>query len=194
MWAERRKLETHPKTGAAQIVEIRERIEEIFIPKYIQVEAVKPPKPKLFTKYADEQLLSYGVPEEWLADVRDADEDSILEVAEHLPAEAAEAMLEIAVGKAPVVIDTKATVTDPFQHPDALRRFRVMITSRNWRRRWIIPGKNGLYFCTLHNGNGLNAVITARRGFQVRLEPVKRLLRCIGQYSLPVTIQIPGYC
>jgi mRNA-degrading endonuclease RelE of RelBE toxin-antitoxin system len=33
LWAERRKLETHPKTGAAQIVEIRERIEEIFIPK-----------------------------------------------------------------------------------------------------------------------------------------------------------------
>src|SRR5258708_31708725 len=26
-WAERRRLETHPKTGAAQMVEIRERIE-----------------------------------------------------------------------------------------------------------------------------------------------------------------------
>jgi mRNA-degrading endonuclease RelE of RelBE toxin-antitoxin system len=28
-WAERRKLETHPKTGAAQFVEVRERVEEI---------------------------------------------------------------------------------------------------------------------------------------------------------------------
>ena len=28
-WAERRRLETHPKTGAAQLVEIRERIQEI---------------------------------------------------------------------------------------------------------------------------------------------------------------------
>ena len=27
-WAERRKLETHPKTGAAQWVEIRERVQE----------------------------------------------------------------------------------------------------------------------------------------------------------------------
>src|SRR5215207_1437016 len=27
-WAERRRLETHPTTGAAQLVEIRERIEE----------------------------------------------------------------------------------------------------------------------------------------------------------------------
>ena len=30
-WAERRKLQTHPKTGAAQIVEIRERVEEIVV-------------------------------------------------------------------------------------------------------------------------------------------------------------------
>src|SRR5213078_3616770 len=29
-WAERRKLETHPKTGAAQLVEIRETVQEIF--------------------------------------------------------------------------------------------------------------------------------------------------------------------
>ena len=28
-WAERRRIETHPKTGASQIVEVRERVEEI---------------------------------------------------------------------------------------------------------------------------------------------------------------------
>src|SRR6266550_1048099 len=27
-WAERRRVETHPKTGAAQLVEIRERVQE----------------------------------------------------------------------------------------------------------------------------------------------------------------------
>ncbi|MBS0614713.1 MAG: DNA helicase, partial [Proteobacteria bacterium] len=31
-WAERRKLETHPKTGAAQLVELRERVQEIVRP------------------------------------------------------------------------------------------------------------------------------------------------------------------
>ena len=36
-WAERRKLETHPKTGAAQLVEIRETVREIAIPKYVEV-------------------------------------------------------------------------------------------------------------------------------------------------------------
>ena len=45
-WAERRKLETHPKTGAAQLVEVRETVKEITIPKY--VEAGAPAKPRLF--------------------------------------------------------------------------------------------------------------------------------------------------
>lgn len=35
-WAERRKLEVHPTTGAAQLVEIRERVEEILVPKYVE--------------------------------------------------------------------------------------------------------------------------------------------------------------
>src|SRR6187401_23547 len=34
-WAERRKLETHPKTGAAQLVEIRETVKEITVPVYV---------------------------------------------------------------------------------------------------------------------------------------------------------------
>ena len=36
-WAERRKLETHPKTGAAQLVEIRETVQEIIVPTYKEV-------------------------------------------------------------------------------------------------------------------------------------------------------------
>ena len=32
-WGERRRLETHPRTGAAQLVEVRERVEEVVIPK-----------------------------------------------------------------------------------------------------------------------------------------------------------------
>src|SRR5207237_573852 len=67
-WAERRKLETHPKTGAAQFVEIRERVEEIFVPQYIQtpLEISSKPKPRLFGEYSDDKLLSYGVPVEWV--------------------------------------------------------------------------------------------------------------------------------
>lgn len=122
-WAERRKLETHPKTGAAQLVEIRETVQEVVIPKYIEVER---PKPLLFAKRSDDELLGYGVPVEWLNDVRQANEDTLLTLADHLPREAAEALLELAVGGKPAIPQPAIKGASPFDHPDALRRFRVM--------------------------------------------------------------------
>ena len=53
----------------------------------------------LFAHIPDNKLLGYGVPVEWLGAVKAADEDSILDLADHLPAEAAEALLEQAVDK-----------------------------------------------------------------------------------------------
>ncbi len=102
-WAERRKLETHPKTGAAQFVEIRETVKEIVIPAYVQPEASKSPLESklLFSEQSDDELLGYGVPAEWLNDVKAATEDSLLILTDHLPAEAAEALLELATGGTP---------------------------------------------------------------------------------------------
>jgi superfamily I DNA/RNA helicase/mRNA-degrading endonuclease RelE of RelBE toxin-antitoxin system len=122
-WAERRKLEIHPKTGAAQLVVIRETVQEVVIPKYIEVEQ---PKPLLFAKRSDDELLGYGVPVEWLNDVRQANEDTLLMLADHLPREAAEALLELAVGGKPAITQPAIKGSSPFDHPDALRRFRVM--------------------------------------------------------------------
>ncbi len=122
-WAQRRKLETHPMTGAAQLVEVREKVEEIVIPTYVVEEHAKP---LLLKDFSDEELLRYGVPEEWLVDVKTANEDSILELADHLPKEAAEAILELATGGKPKVSVVTTLDEDPFEHPDALRRFRVM--------------------------------------------------------------------
>ena len=125
-WAQRRKLERHPRTGAAQLVEIRKRVEEITIPVYVEVEQPASPKPPLFEHLDEDRLLNYGVPAEWLADVRAATEDTILDLADHLPAEAAEALLEIATGGIPEPISGVPAEIDPFDHPDAQRRFRVM--------------------------------------------------------------------
>lgn len=79
-WAERRKLETHPKTGAVQLVEVREMVKEITVPKYVEIEQPAPTKPLLFTDVSDDDLLSYGVPPEWLEDARQANEDTLLEL------------------------------------------------------------------------------------------------------------------
>src|SRR6476469_1212305 len=130
-WAERRKLETHPTTGAAQLVEIRETVKEIIVPVYVQTElplapASVVPQPPLFAGRNDDELLGYGVPPEWLADVRKATEDTLLALTDHLPAEAAEALLELATGGKPRVAQPAASAADPFDHPDAQRRFRVM--------------------------------------------------------------------
>jgi hypothetical protein len=129
-WAEQRKLETHPKTGAAQFVEICERIEEVIVPRYVEqdVPQAKLPNPKaaLFAAIPDEELLAYGVPTDWLSAVKAADEDALLELAARLPREASEALLDLATGGKPKPAVAVAPGSNPFDHPDAQRRFRVM--------------------------------------------------------------------
>ncbi|MBY0282806.1 MAG: UvrD-helicase domain-containing protein [Sphingomonas sp.] len=129
-WAERRRIEAHPRTGAVQIVEVRERVEEIARPEsfdFIYPDANPAPaqtSPALFAALDDDALLSIGVPADWLADVRAATEDGFFALAEHLPAEASEALLEYAAtGALPLPAAVPATA-DPFTHPDVLRRIR----------------------------------------------------------------------
>jgi len=137
-WAERRKLETHPTTGAAQLVEVRETVQEVVVPRYTEVEATRP-QPLLFERCSDEDLLRYGVPPEWLADVRAATEDTLLTLADHLPAEAAEALLDLATGVTPQVREPVAAGANPFDHPDAQRRFRVMNDVEELERALAYP-------------------------------------------------------
>ncbi len=124
-WAKRRRLETHPKTGAAQLVEVRERVQEIAVPKHVEKKQPAP-KPRVFHNISEGTLLAYGVPPEWVPEVLNATEDSLLEIAGHLPAEAAEALLNLATGIRPPKPEPLAPGGDPFEHPDAMRRFRIM--------------------------------------------------------------------
>ncbi len=145
-WAERRKLETHPKTGAAQLVEIRETVKEVIVPVYVQTEMPAAPKPRLFADRPDEELLGYGVPAEWLNDVRQANEDSLLLLADRLPGEASEALLELATGGKPRVPKPAQAVTNPFDHPDAQRRFRVMTNVEELQRALDFPWEKWTIF------------------------------------------------
>jgi len=145
-WAERRKVEIHPKTGAAQLVELRETVQKITIPKYVEVEQPAPSKPLLFAELPDDELLSYGVPKEWLPDVHQVNEDTILHLADHLPSEAAEALLELATGGRPQVAQPTLKGTDPFAHPDAQRRFRVMKNVEELERALEYPWEKWTIF------------------------------------------------
>lgn len=145
-WAERRKLETHPKTGAAQLVVVRETIQEIVVPAYITAEPIQAVKLALFQHVTDEELLAYGVPVDWLTDVRKSDEDSLLQIAEHLPSEAAEALLELATGGQPPIPIVVPVGTNPFDHPDAQRRFRVMTDIDELERALDFPWEKWAIF------------------------------------------------
>lgn len=143
-WAERRKLETHPKTGAAQLVEIRETVKEIITPVYVQTEMPLPlsraAEPRLlFIERSDDELLGYGVPAEWLSDVKKATEDSLLVLAQHLPAEASEALLELATGGKPRPSQPASEAVGPFEHPDAQRRFRILSNVEELERALDYP-------------------------------------------------------
>ena len=142
----RRKLETHPKTGAAQLVEIREKVQEILVPLYVPPQRTSPSKPLLFADVSDGELLRYGVPAEWLGDVRCADEDGLLMLAERLPAEAAEALIELATGGRPRMAQPSGAITNPFDHPDAQRRFRVMTNIEELQRALDFPWEKWTVF------------------------------------------------
>lgn len=125
-WGERRRLETHPKTGAAQLVEVRETVEEIIVPSYVEVPNQPVARKPALENCSAEYLLEFGVPEDWISAVLAADEDEILDIVDHLPAEAAEAVIEIAAGGTPTIPENQQTHSDPFDHPDTARRFRIV--------------------------------------------------------------------
>lgn len=154
-WAERRKLDVHPTTGAAQFVEVRERVEEIRVRRVVEVAAQPPqsaasarraPKPLLFAHTPEQLLLGFGVPAEWLDEVRGADEDSLLDLVDHLPAEAGEALLELATGGTPKVAPVVQPNADPFEHPDALRRFRTVANVEELKRALEFPWEKWTVF------------------------------------------------
>jgi len=198
-WAERRKLETHPKTGAAQLVEIRETVKEVILPVYVQRELPLAPVPAkkkelIFASTSDDELLSYGVPPEWLADVRGATEDTLLALTDHLPAEASEALLELATGGKPRVPQPIAPTANPFEHPDAQRRFRILTNVEEleralefpwekWtiflhpeQRQWVERDYSGPARVSGSAGTGKTIVALHRAAYLARAHPEGRVL------------------
>ena len=193
-WARRRRLEAHPKTGAAQLVEIRETVQEVLVPAYVEEPRPAQYAEPLFAKVSDDALLGYGVPTEWLADVRAATEDSLLTLADHLPAEAAEALLELATGGKPCAAQPATAQASPFDHPDAQRRFRVMGNVEEleralefpwdkWtvflhpeQRQWVERDYTGPARVSGSAGTGKTIVALHRAVFLARSQPDSRVL------------------
>ena len=202
-WAGRRRLQTHPATGAAQLVEIRQTVQQIVVPVFVQAEvalshAVAPPAAAplklLFAGRTDGELLGYGVPAEWLNDVKQATAATLWALADHLPAEAAEALLELATGGKPRVPAPAVAATNPFDHPDAQRRFRVMTNVMDlqtaldypwekWtvflhpeQRQWVQRDYTGPARVAGSAGTGKTIVALHRAVHLARVHPAARVL------------------
>ncbi len=148
-WAERRRIERHPTTGAMQMVEIRERVEEVAAPGPTAPDegaGAPPAGPPLFADLRKGDLLAFGVPADWVEDVRAATEASLFGILEHLPQEAQEALLKLAVGETPAALAPAAEDADPFAHPDAQRRFRILTNVEELERALDYPWERWAVF------------------------------------------------
>ena len=108
-WAERRKLSINPVTGAMQVVMVQEAVEPTVAtdspPKAVAV-PVPPSAPGIperkaptFGDLSDHELMSLGVPEDWLARVREVQSDVELDgLQASLPVEAYEGLFLLAAG------------------------------------------------------------------------------------------------
>lgn len=132
-WAERRRIDVHPRTGAVQIVEVQEMVEAELTHRNEPDSVGSEPAParRIFERLTPDDLLSVGVPEDWLEAVLAANEDDFFDMATHLPAEAGEGLLEYATTGIlrPAEMVTFAQASEAFDHPDAQRRFRVIASS-----------------------------------------------------------------
>jgi superfamily I DNA/RNA helicase len=190
-WAETRELIIHPKTGALQMVELHETAPQVSAPKYLEA-ARRQSLPLAHT--ANSELLSFGVPPTWLESVKSAGEDTIRAIAAHLPAEAAEAVLDLAIGEKPKAPLRLPAGTDPFEHPDSERRFRVMRNVEELERALDYPREiwsvflhpaqrtlverdyNGPARVAGSAGTGKTIVALHRAAFVARANPTARVL------------------
>lgn len=144
-WAERKRVVAHERTGAMQFVEVpivassspldaatsrfevspaEGRGDSLVPPRH-------PPAGKVpaypFAALTDDEMLDVGVPRDWLEIVRGTVEADLFDLLDRLPGEAAEAVLDHATGgRITDHVAIQAPGMDPFAHPDAQRRFRVV--------------------------------------------------------------------
>jgi mRNA-degrading endonuclease RelE of RelBE toxin-antitoxin system len=148
-WAERRRIEAHPRTGAIQIVEVHERIEDagpLFAarqPEAANAQTQPAPKPSqpiapaIFASLSEDALLNIGAPPDWIADIQGWTEDRFFQMSDRLPAEVAEALLDYAAtGRLPTPEPVPA---DPFEHPDTLRRVQTITSEEELRLALDFP-------------------------------------------------------
>jgi len=136
-WAERRRVERHPTTGALQIVRTVETTEALNV---APLASPTPETDPLFAAHDDAFLLSLGVPPDWMTLVRAViSPDDLLALVDDLPDEAAERLWDLAHGELVTPPERITLDTDSMTHPDTRRRFFVPEDEEELRRMLDAP-------------------------------------------------------
>lgn len=135
LWARRHILERHPVTGGMQLVEIpEEKATAKQLPKSRTPVRKEAPKTPLCVKLGlgRGELLALGIPELWVERVlSETDPDALLDIGQnHLPPDAAEAALRIAVGERPVAPEPEPATIEEKQEET--------FTSERDRQSWLV--------------------------------------------------------
>lgn len=199
-WAERRQLEVHPQTGAAQFVTIDERVEIKRIIKEVEEEA------PVFKKHDRDYLLDLGVPPQWVDYVQTIGRSSLEKLIDLLPEEATERLIDLADGR-PVPRPLKVESRDPFAHPDAQRRFRKVASTTELKvaldfpwEKWVVflhPSQRGAVERTYVGpakvtggaGTGKTVVALHRAAQLVKANPNARVLLTTFSTTLASRLQ-----
>lgn len=148
-WAESRRVDVHPSTGVAQIVKMREVSTETQFSQGSTDITISPSEGEItsdidedlpLSNLSSQQILDVGVPEIWVDQIRNATEDEFLQIADHLPEEASEALLEyVATGELKITHQETVSTFGSFEHPDAKRRFRLVHDDEDLERMLDYP-------------------------------------------------------
>ena len=139
-WAERKRLEVHPATGAIQVLDLEA------VPASAPAPAAAPPSGTLFTSVKNKHLLRLGVPEELLPVVRSMNSDADLEGAESaFPQEAYEALFLLASGYTvdQVFMEMQKT-PEPQPEIDRNDFNKALLNEDSQRRFYIVEGAQEL--------------------------------------------------
>lgn len=211
LWARRHEVARHPVTGSMQLVEIPEIVCEPA--KGALPTSVQPPHPSKNPcenlQITREDLLRLGIPEIWLEPILQAkDEDQLLEIGEcHLPPQAAEAVLKIAVGERPEIPADEETSKEEWNAQEwwVLSKdddLRAALEDQNWDT-WCVylhPSQraiarriyNGPYRVCGSTGTGKTVVALHHAKYILECEPEARVL--ILTFSRPLARDLRRRC
>ena len=165
--------------------------------------------PLLFERCSDNELLGYCLPKDWLVDVRQATEETLLDLAGHLPSEAGEALLALAVGNSPNALPCRRKSPQARSSTQSRCAASAFLrTSKNSSAPSTTRGTNGLFSCIPRSnrscsnvfrgqpetsgsaGTGKTVVAIHRAANLLKREPQAKLL--LTTFSLPLANALEG--